>query len=1229
MPGTSKKGGNKPSASTIRKEKRFTEKQELEQLEERCKHPLVGTDSMQQFDELPISRKTLSGLKRANFIKMTDIQRKALPLGLCGKDILGAAKTGSGKTLAFLVPMIEMLYRQKWSPMDGLGALVISPTRELAVQIFEVLRKIGREHSFSAGLIIGGKDWKIERELISKMNILVCTPGRLLQHMDQSAGFDCDHLQLLVLDEADRILDMGFKKTVNAIVENLPRQRQTMLFSATQTKSVKDLARLSLKDPEYVAVHEKAEHSTPKNLAQYYMVVPLQQKLDVMFNFIKTHLTAKGIVFLSSCKQVRFVFETFCKLHPGVPLLHLHGKQKQQKRAETYAKFAAQKAAYLFCTDIAARGLDFAAVNWVIQLDCPEDPETYIHRVGRTARYEASGQAMLMLCPSEEAGMVKGLERAKVPIQEVKLKQDAKDVKKEPIQKQMQRLCFNDPEIKYLGQKAFISYMRSVYLQKDKAIFDVNALPAEEFAASLGLPGAPKIKFVEKSKAKNAVRGNQKKTSDDEESDQDVEEEEEEKSKVKALDAKKKKNKKEVVPEDEETTETTGSKQPKSKIEKMFNRKNQSVLAEHYTRLVDHDDDNKLTSKIGDEDEEDFLTIKRVDHDLGGDEIPEDEPLPVSKRQQRMSKLEKIKNQGKGNKLLFDEDGRAHEMYELEDEASFHAKGDALSQQKEFLEKEKKVMDRADVVDKGAAKEKLREKKARRKLREREEMMSDYSDDEETVVTLGNPDDSGDEYDQGSDYDMDQEEDEGQSEDETPKKRGWWQDKADAEESKKKRKVVEVDEPQTLAEQEALALKLLGLVPTYLQPNTTLSSRAAIFNDDFSQDNAAKPSNRKGSKRSGRMEVVDNSDDDEDDALSKSILDRLYGQLEGAIEIEDSYMNSLDNDPTEHSRADIEQQGTGDTLQAQPGEEEAMEFRLFAYQDTPETIILNKKQPEVVYVHRERPDLDESSGSERIKQIAASVLSTKTILDQAKIPWSRTFFAHKVVHVPFKQESSTRKVKKSKRKREWEKKVKAGLIDQAAIEATARTIKVSESWGQPFLMRKGLDRNTIDAETTMNQPGFRGGRGGRGGARGGRGASVRGGRGGRDGARSGATVSASGRGAYSQIVDRKDSTAGIDKSVPVKRSLIVDGKDASSTSVPKKSRASDIGGTQSPALPSTSNSHYTTAPKSMTLAACPISPVPASKELAKGSTKISLPGKKPKNKPASKLDNIMAILTGK
>jgi len=142
---------------------------------------------------------------------MTLIQRAAIPHALAGRDILGAAKTGSGKTLAFLVPMIELLFRKKWGKDDGLGALILSPTRELALQSFDVLRKVGRNHTISAGLVIGGKDFGEEQTRITKMNILICTPGRLLQHMDETPSFNCDDLQMLVLDEADRILDMGFK----------------------------------------------------------------------------------------------------------------------------------------------------------------------------------------------------------------------------------------------------------------------------------------------------------------------------------------------------------------------------------------------------------------------------------------------------------------------------------------------------------------------------------------------------------------------------------------------------------------------------------------------------------------------------------------------------------------------------------------------------------------------------------------------------------------------------------------------------------------------------------------------------------------------------------------------------------------------------------------------------------------------------------------------------------
>ncbi|KAG8923794.1 ATP-dependent RNA helicase dbp4 [Tulasnella sp. 418] len=455
------------------------------------------SDDLVNFADLPISSQTKRGLKHAFFTQMTDIQAKTLPLSLKGKDVLGAARTGSGKTLAFLIPVLEVLFRQKWGPSDGLGALIVSPTRELAVQIFEVLRSIGGEHSFSAGLVIGGKNLKDERDRLSRMNILVATPGRLLQHLDQTIGFECNNLQLLVLDEADRILDMGFSKCINAIIAHLPKSRQTLLFSATQTQSVKDLARLSLTNPEYVGVKEKdSEVATPKNLEQHYVVCELYRKLDVLYSFIKSHLQIKALVFMSSCKQVRFVFETFCKMHPGVPLLHIHGKQKQSKRLDIYNRFTAAKHSILFATDIAARGLDFPAVDWVIQLDAPEDAETYIHRVGRTARYESKGKGLLILLPSEEEEMIKVLNTKDVKVEKIKIKES----KTMSIQNQLQNFAFQDPEIKYLGQRAFVSYMKSIYLQKNKSIFKLEELPIDKFAESLGLPGTPKIKAMLKYK---------------------------------------------------------------------------------------------------------------------------------------------------------------------------------------------------------------------------------------------------------------------------------------------------------------------------------------------------------------------------------------------------------------------------------------------------------------------------------------------------------------------------------------------------------------------------------------------------------------------------------------------------------------------------------------------------------------------------------------------------------
>ncbi|KAG1721456.1 DEAD-domain-containing protein [Suillus lakei] len=701
----------------LAKAKRLSEKQQIEALEHAAMK-FEPRDGLQAFSDLPISEFSKKGLKKSFFVNMTEIQATSIPVSLKGKDVLAAARTGSGKTLAFLIPTLEILYRRKWGPQDGLGAVIISPTRELAVQIFDVLRSVGAFHTFSAGLVIGGKNLKDEKERLARMNILVATPGRLLQHMDQTFGFECDNLQVLVLDEADRLLDMGFAKTLSALLSHLPKSRQTLLFSATQTQSVSQLARLSLKDPVPIGVDGASNSSaTPQSLAQYYSVCTLDKKLDVLWSFIKTHLNSKVLVFLSTGKQVRFVFETFCKMHPGIPLLHLHGKQKQSARLTMYTRFTSSQHAVLFATDIAARGLDFPSVDWVVQVDAPEDADTYIHRVGRTARYESSGNGLLLLMPSEEQCMKAALEKKGIKVDNIKIRPS----KTQNIQNQLQKLSFQEPEIKYLGQRAFVSYVRSVHLYKDKSIFKVDELPVEKFAESLGLPGAPKIKFLNRElvkKQKNASR-----------TVAAIQAEIEAEAKQGSFDSEDDSEEAAVSSDDDALTNTalapdsevkddsklSMSTKPgvRTKYDRMFERKNQNILSAHYSKLVDHGD--------AVDDDEDFITLKRSNHDLSDtDANPEIDNL--SKRKLKLSKTKRaIAKYGQlGHKLIFDDEGNPHEIYEMVDPAEFYKGGleGAKEAGKAFVEGEKDKLKGADVVDKMEAKDKKREKKRKRKDRE-------------------------------------------------------------------------------------------------------------------------------------------------------------------------------------------------------------------------------------------------------------------------------------------------------------------------------------------------------------------------------------------------------------------------------------------------------------------------------------------------------------------------------
>ncbi|KAF2971129.1 hypothetical protein GQX73_g2446 [Xylaria multiplex] len=772
--------------------KRKREQVSLEQLQDAVDQFDPKTADTTKFSSLPLSSPTASGIEASHFQTPTDIQARAIPAALKGRDILGAAKTGSGKTIAFLVPVLEKLYRARWTEYDGLGALIISPTRELAVQTFQVLTKIGRFHSFSAGLVIGGKNLKDEAERLGRMSILVCTPGRMLQHLDSTSGLQVDNLQILVLDEADRIMDMGFKSAVDALVEHLPKERQTLLFSATQSRKVSDLSRLSLKDPEYIAVHESSAASTPESLQQHYLVTPLASKLNTLYGFIKSNLKSKILVFFSSGKQVRFAFETMRHLRPGVPLYHLLGAQKQAQRLQITASYAASKHACLFATDVVARGVDFPSVDWVVQVDAPEDVDTYIHRVGRTARFNKDGKAVLFLDSSEEEGMLKRLESKKIPIKRVNVREN----KKQSIDESVQNMVFKDPSLKYLASKAFISYVRSIHLQRDKEVFDLKKLDLEAYAASLGLPGAPIINFA------------------------------------KGEDIKKLKNMPHAALSDSDSEfDPEKKRKVRTKVDKMFERTNQDVLTDHYTKLI-----GDTTDKAAEDSEDDFLAVKRViegdDLDVAADDqavLPSgtkiirglggEEPFIVdSKRREKMLKSKKkmLKFKGKGDHIVFDDEGVAHHPYRIQDEEDFKRDGSAEAQRRKFVEDEAARVKEADVGDKALVKEKRREKKEKRKAREAMESglapaaamprLEAPEDGEDPLAFLASLPVAG-----GARSDVEEEDRE-----ERPRKKAkkWFEDdSADEKKTKGKKgkgKVIEIaEQPDTLEDYEALAAGLL------------------------------------------------------------------------------------------------------------------------------------------------------------------------------------------------------------------------------------------------------------------------------------------------------------------------------------------------------------------------------------------------------------------------------------
>lgn len=505
-----------PKDKKAAKEESEDEEAEEEESEEERPEPFKSKPAAEtpseiqsdEFKDYKLSDLTLKAINEMGFTKMTQVQARTIPPLLAGRDVLGAAKTGSGKTLAFLIPAIELLYSLKFKPRNGTGVIVVSPTRELALQIFGVARELMQFHSQSLGIVIGGANRRAEAEkLVKGVNLLIATPGRLLDHLQNTEGFVFKNLKALVIDEADRILEIGFEEEMKQIIKILPSQeRQSMLFSATQTTKVEDLARISLRPgPLFINVENAEGASTVDRLEQGYVVCESDKRFLLLFSFLKKNIKKKIIVFLSSCNSVKYYSELLNYI--DLPVLDLHGKQKQTKRTNTFFEFCNAKQGILICTDVAARGLDIPSVDWIIQFDPPDDPRDYIHRVGRTARgTKAQGKSLMFLTPTE-LGFLRYLKAAKVPLNEYEFPTN----KIANVQKQLEKLISSNYWLHQSAKDGYRSYLQAYSSHHLKTVYQIDKLDLVKVAKSFGFTVPPKVNITIGASGKSAKPNQRKK----------------------------------------------------------------------------------------------------------------------------------------------------------------------------------------------------------------------------------------------------------------------------------------------------------------------------------------------------------------------------------------------------------------------------------------------------------------------------------------------------------------------------------------------------------------------------------------------------------------------------------------------------------------------------------------------------------------------------------------------
>jgi len=477
------------------------------------------------------------------FKRMTPVQAATLPVFLSHKDVVVQAQTGSGKTLAFVIPCFEIMLRRKPDHRKyEVGVIIVSPTQELAQQTFEVFsRFIAKAPRLTIQLVTGASNPKaFERDYLSKgANIIVATPGRLSSMIEHVKKLDVRQLEVLVLDEADRLLDMGFDRQIRRILCRLPKQRRTGLFSATQTTQIDELIKAGLRNPVTVNVQVTKKrkksaknsaggdtkelprpNSIPDTLQNWFVVVKPHNKLVFLADFLIKHKNQKMIVFFLTCASVDYFASIIPKLSQAkksnLRIFHLHGKMNSSKRKKQFKSFKSTQKGALFCTDVAARGIDLPDLHWILQFDPPLDPSFFVHRIGRTSRAGREGSAVVILMPNEE-GYAEYLQSRNVPISrlekgyysiETKPAQESEKIPENSTRKfpevvqEAHQLAAGDRAIMEAGQHAFVSFIRAYKEHELAFTMMFHKVPFAEVAHGYGLLFFPRLPDIKHFKIK-------------------------------------------------------------------------------------------------------------------------------------------------------------------------------------------------------------------------------------------------------------------------------------------------------------------------------------------------------------------------------------------------------------------------------------------------------------------------------------------------------------------------------------------------------------------------------------------------------------------------------------------------------------------------------------------------------------------------------------------------------